>query len=91
MANAFYAGFGRCRRKGYTKAYCYREVSRELAKERRGPSRRRRKKKGVAPKGPRVAKRGSTCIKKTKVWSPALGKKVFRCTGGYRSGRRRRR
>jgi len=89
MSNAFYAAFGRCRRKGFTKAYCYREVKKNLS----AAKKRRKKKKAVSrkrlPSG--MARRGYVCRRKTRVWSPALGKRVLRCTGGYGPKRRRKR
>lgn len=88
MANAFYAAFGACKRRGLTSAYCYREVKKNLARK---PRKKYRRKSGLraAPQGARVARKGSTCRKMTRVWSPALGKRVKRCTGGYKGGRRR--
>ena len=86
MANAFYAAFGTCRREGYTKSYCYKKAKRELE---RGPRKRRtaKKRRGM-PKKAGVARKGSRCRHMGKVWSPALGKKVRRCVGGYTRGRR---
>lgn len=79
MANAFYAAFGACKRRGFTSSYCHKKAKQELASKsaRKRPSRRRR-----LPAG--MARRGSTCRRMTKVFSPARGKKVLRCTGGYR-------
>jgi hypothetical protein len=84
MSSVFYAAFGTCRRRGFTKKYCYSEA----VKAAEGRPVRRRKKR-AAPKASGVARKGSHCRKKTRVWSPALGKKVLRCTGGYTRGKRR--
>lgn len=89
MANAFYAAFGACKRRGLTSAYCYREVKKNLGKTSRKKSRRKAGRR-VTLRGARVARKGSTCRRMTKVWSPALGKRVKRCTGGYKGGRKRR-
>jgi hypothetical protein len=91
MANAFYAAFGACKRKGYTSSYCYREAKKSLE----GPCcddcapKRKRKKKRTFKRRAGMARKGWVCRKQTKVWSPALGKKVLRCTSGYRSKRAR--
>jgi hypothetical protein len=85
VANAFYAVFGTCRRRGFTKSYCYREAKDAVE---RGP-RRQRKRGSVVKKPSGMARKGSHCRRKTRVWSAALGKKVLRCTGGYTRGSRR--
>ena len=89
MANAFYAAFGACKRRGNSSAYCYRKVKRALE---RGTSRPRKKKRRrgrsfVRHKG--MARKGWVCRRKTRVWSAALGKRVLRCTGGYKPRRGR--
>ncbi len=77
MASAFYASFGVCRRKGFTKSFCYRKAKQAL--EERPPRRRKSRRKARG-----MSRKGSRCRRLGPVWSPALGKRVMRCVGGYR-------